>query len=357
MAPQSDEANLARIRDNQRRSRARRKEYQQELEQRVRAFEEQGVEASTEVQHAARRVADENKKLRRLLQQSGVSHAAVEAYLHGGSVGDVDDIDTGDTGDSGPPGANVATLEHLMVPRFPLQYASPLLSGGSLSAAGSVGPSSPSGGGGVDETTMTTSSGGGSSAHRGSGGSSVHGKSEKSHSHGHGHSHGHSHSHGHRDKGKRASSTSAAGTTTTTGPSTADYARYLSPGYGLSTAFYGLDETSAEDLHYGSSSGGGGTEAGGGGGGVGVGTGAEPILFDYSVSPQYLGEGGGGTTFGTGSVSGVSQPPASAPYYGMMGSGSAGGGGGGNTTGSYVRTCPACMSGMGCQVHGGFFEE
>ncbi|KAL1901879.1 hypothetical protein Sste5346_001584 [Sporothrix stenoceras] len=324
MAPQNDEANLARIRDNQRRSRARRKEYQQELEQRVRAFEEQGVEASTEVQHAARRVADENKKLRSLLQQNGVSHATIEAYLKGTS-----------TDSSAHVGGNVNSLEHLMVPRFPLQYTSPLMSG-TLSATGSVGPSSPSGGddtsaaasGYLSYDNSNTSPPIGSktgSSNRGGGGSSSHSKS-------HGHSHS-SHSHGHRDKGKKTSSSTSGAMTTTT---TADYSGYLSPGYSLSTAFYGLDGTSAEDLQYGSGSG-------------GAGTGAEPILFDYSVSPQYLGEGSGA---GTGSVSGVSQPPVSAPYYGMMGGGSSG-----NTAGSFVRNCPACMSGMGCQIHGGFFDE
>lgn len=286
----------------------------------MRAFEEQGVEASTEVQHAARRVADENKKLRALLQQSGVGHATIEAYLKGDSTG------------SAAAGNSVTTLEHLMVPRFPLQYTSPLLSG-TLSAAGSVGPSSPSGG---DDTTSTATGGyfnydnstsppvasKTGSSNRGSGGSS-HGRS------------GHSHSHSHRDKGKKATA-STSGTTTTT---TADYSGYLSPGYGLPATFYGLDGTSAEDLHYGSSGG-------------GAGTGAEPILFDYSVSPQYLGEGSGA---GTGSASGVSQPPVSAPYYGMMGGGSSGSGN--TSSASYVRACPACMSGMGCQVHGGFFEE
>lgn len=279
-------------------------------------------------------MADENKKLRSLLQQNGVSHATIEAYLKGSSANS--------SSSSAQIGGNVNSLEHLMVPRFPLQYTSPLIMSGTLSATGSVGPSSPSGG---DDTatsgymsydnsnsnsnTSPPEASKSGSSNRGSGGSSSHNKS-----HGHGHS---SHGHSHRDKGKKTSSSGTMPTTTTT----TDYSGYLSPGYGLSTAFYGLDGTSAEDLHYGSGSG-------------GAGTGAEPILFDYSVSPQYLGEGGGA---GTGSVSGVSQPPVSAPYYGMMGSGSGGGGGSGNTAGSFVRSCPACMSGMGCSIHSGFFEE
>lgn len=57
-----------RIRDNQRRSRARRKEYLQELETRYRQCEQTGVEASAEIQAAARKVVDENRRLRELLR-------------------------------------------------------------------------------------------------------------------------------------------------------------------------------------------------------------------------------------------------------------------------------------------------
>lgn len=65
-------ADLARIRDNQRRSRARRKEYLQELETKFRICEQTGAEASSEIQSAARAVADENKRLRLLLQSYGI---------------------------------------------------------------------------------------------------------------------------------------------------------------------------------------------------------------------------------------------------------------------------------------------
>jgi hypothetical protein len=70
--------NLARIRDNQRRSRARRKEYLQDLEERFRNCEQMGVEASAEIQAAARRVVDENKRLRALLKQRGLSDADID---------------------------------------------------------------------------------------------------------------------------------------------------------------------------------------------------------------------------------------------------------------------------------------
>merc|ERR1712093_711636 len=76
------------IRDNQRRSRARRKEYLQELESRLRQCELQGVEASSEIQSAARRVAEENKKLRALLAQHGVRDESIEVYLQTSSTTD-----------------------------------------------------------------------------------------------------------------------------------------------------------------------------------------------------------------------------------------------------------------------------
>lgn len=72
---------LARIRDNQRRSRARRKEYLQVLETRLRQIELQSIEASSEIQLAARRVADENKKLRELLAQLGIGDGSIEVFL------------------------------------------------------------------------------------------------------------------------------------------------------------------------------------------------------------------------------------------------------------------------------------
>ncbi len=395
-----DEANLARIRDNQRRSRARRKEYQQELEQRVRAFEEQGVEASTEVQQAARRVAEENKKLRALLNQAGISHASIETYLRTGdaSTGIGESRGGSSTAIVRPPavgGNTVQVLEHLMVPRFPTMppfSMSPLTLSGSLSATGSGGPNSPIGDGyggdGFGSEAETAAGGHGSSAgdyagggggggeggggasskSRGSGGgNSSHGRSGRSHGHGHSSSsHG-----GHRnssDKGKRPSAT-----TSTTGSSSSHSQQrhhhhhqnfpsaanddYLSPvvttaavfgGGGSGSAggsafdtFYGADGASGDDLQQYS--------------------GAEPAFFDYSVSPQYLGGTGGGssggmTTTAPASTS-ISQPglPSSAgAYYAQMPSGLMTGSTGSS---SYVSTCPACMSGMGCSVHGIFFDD
>lgn len=70
-----------RIRDNQRRSRARRKEYIQDLEQRLHKFEALGVQATREVQAAGRKVAVENIHLRSLLRLHGVSDQDIHEYL------------------------------------------------------------------------------------------------------------------------------------------------------------------------------------------------------------------------------------------------------------------------------------
>ncbi|KAJ5100158.1 hypothetical protein N7532_007159 [Penicillium argentinense] len=70
-----------RIRDNQRRSRARRKEYIQDLEQRLQKFQTKGIHATREVQEAGRKVAVENSLLRSLLILHGVSDQRVQEYL------------------------------------------------------------------------------------------------------------------------------------------------------------------------------------------------------------------------------------------------------------------------------------
>ncbi|KAL5424448.1 hypothetical protein PMIN06_013052, partial [Paraphaeosphaeria minitans] len=75
--------NLARTRDNQRRSRARRKEYLHELEARLREYEQVGIEASAEIQGAARKVLDENRRLRALLHERGVSDSDIVAAMGG----------------------------------------------------------------------------------------------------------------------------------------------------------------------------------------------------------------------------------------------------------------------------------
>ncbi|KAK1973491.1 hypothetical protein LZ30DRAFT_787771 [Colletotrichum cereale] len=75
-------ANAIRIRDNQRRSRARHKEFVDELQRKVQEYEKRGIEASLQMQKAASDVAVENSRLRALLASRGVSSDQVDAYLH-----------------------------------------------------------------------------------------------------------------------------------------------------------------------------------------------------------------------------------------------------------------------------------
>ncbi|KAM4067613.1 DDE superfamily endonuclease [Hirsutella rhossiliensis] len=98
------ENKLARIRDNQKRSRARRREYVQDLKRRLREYETQGIEASTEVQMAARRVAEENKQLQELLNRHGISDDQITRFLQQPFHAD-------------DPSAAVQSLQRLLMPR------------------------------------------------------------------------------------------------------------------------------------------------------------------------------------------------------------------------------------------------
>ncbi|KAL2692003.1 hypothetical protein Neosp_002399 [[Neocosmospora] mangrovei] len=119
MSTPAQKANLARIRDNQRRSRARRREYLQELEQRLRVYELQGVEASSEVQQAARRVAEENRQLRGLLNRHGITDDYISSYLHtGGAAAQTEPTPIPHFPSSNPSDA-VQSLQHVIAPRRP----------------------------------------------------------------------------------------------------------------------------------------------------------------------------------------------------------------------------------------------
>ncbi|PTD01472.1 hypothetical protein FCULG_00010117 [Fusarium culmorum] len=118
MSTPAQKANLARIRDNQRRSRARRREYLQELEQRLRVYELQGVEASSEVQHAARRVAEENRQLRGLLNRHGIGDDYISNYLNSGTATQADPT-TMSSFASNTPSESVQSLQQVIAPRRP----------------------------------------------------------------------------------------------------------------------------------------------------------------------------------------------------------------------------------------------
>jgi hypothetical protein len=81
MSLQDNSATLARIRENQRRSRARRKDYILDLETRLRQCEARGVTATAEIQEAARRVLVENRLLRKLLDTCGFGGNEIQLWL------------------------------------------------------------------------------------------------------------------------------------------------------------------------------------------------------------------------------------------------------------------------------------
>jgi hypothetical protein len=70
-----------RNREIQRRSRARRKDYIEDLEKRVRQYERDGIKVTAEVQAAARKVAEENHLLHSLLAKHGISPAEIKEHL------------------------------------------------------------------------------------------------------------------------------------------------------------------------------------------------------------------------------------------------------------------------------------
>ncbi|KAL8406221.1 hypothetical protein RB596_004891 [Gaeumannomyces avenae] len=78
-----------RVRDNQRASRARRRELLESLQRRVADYERQGAQATLEMQQAARTVAVENRRLRELLAAYGVPQAEVDEYARTGVSGNV----------------------------------------------------------------------------------------------------------------------------------------------------------------------------------------------------------------------------------------------------------------------------
>ncbi|KAF5987410.1 bzip transcription factor [Fusarium coicis] len=77
----STNPSAVRIRDNQRRSRARHKEYVEGLQKKLQDYERRGVEATLEMQQAARSVAVENSRLRILLGYHGITNEDVEKFL------------------------------------------------------------------------------------------------------------------------------------------------------------------------------------------------------------------------------------------------------------------------------------
>ncbi|TLD33548.1 hypothetical protein PspLS_01075 [Pyricularia sp. CBS 133598] len=76
----------SRVRDSQRASRARKRELVESLRARIAEFERRGVQATLQMQQAARAVAEENMQLRNLLALHGVGQAEIDAFLQRGEV-------------------------------------------------------------------------------------------------------------------------------------------------------------------------------------------------------------------------------------------------------------------------------
>ncbi|KAM3440237.1 hypothetical protein MY4824_002226 [Beauveria thailandica] len=144
-------ANLARIRDNQRRSRARRREYLQELEHRLRLCELQGIEATAEVQIAARRVADENRQLRQLLNEHGFSEEYINRFLQAGNAVPGPGMNHRQAFAAGEPSMASQALQQAMVsrrpaslePSVPFSVTTQVMSDSSMSSTPSVSTSTP----------------------------------------------------------------------------------------------------------------------------------------------------------------------------------------------------------------------
>jgi hypothetical protein len=76
----ADAARTSRLTENKRRYRARRKEYVADLERRLEEVRVQGINATAQVQLAARRVVEENKRLRDLLQLAGFTANDIDLW-------------------------------------------------------------------------------------------------------------------------------------------------------------------------------------------------------------------------------------------------------------------------------------
>lgn len=75
------DSRLSRIRENQRRSRARKREYLEDLEGCWKRSQELGVQANVELQKAAQKVIEENIILRKILAELGLGTADIDKRL------------------------------------------------------------------------------------------------------------------------------------------------------------------------------------------------------------------------------------------------------------------------------------
>jgi len=77
-----DTERAVRLRNNKRRHRQRKREYVDDLERRLLKAHADGIQATKEVQAAARRVVWENSRLRQILHDQGLSTDAIDSLIH-----------------------------------------------------------------------------------------------------------------------------------------------------------------------------------------------------------------------------------------------------------------------------------
>ncbi|KAF8474015.1 hypothetical protein BDZ91DRAFT_345507 [Kalaharituber pfeilii] len=87
---EKERSRIVRLRENKRRSRARQKEYVQQLERRCREYEQAHVQATVEMQAAARKVASENRLLRALLKKMGADDHLINSWLEGHTASELE---------------------------------------------------------------------------------------------------------------------------------------------------------------------------------------------------------------------------------------------------------------------------
>ena len=85
-----------RLRNNKRRHRARQKEHTAELERKLRERQQEGIQATIEVQQSARKVVQENKRLKELLHHVGVGEETINQWVSGEKRGGDDHDDEPD---------------------------------------------------------------------------------------------------------------------------------------------------------------------------------------------------------------------------------------------------------------------
>jgi len=77
-----DTERAIRLRDNKRRHRQRQREYVTDLEQKLAESRAAGIQATKEVQAAARQVVWENSRLRQILRDQGLSNDVIESLIY-----------------------------------------------------------------------------------------------------------------------------------------------------------------------------------------------------------------------------------------------------------------------------------